>query len=130
MRYSIQHYASALYQALEETAPANQDNVIDRFVEILKKNNDLSYYEAIVAEYEKISKEARGISEAEVTLARDVKVNSDIIDSLNKVVSGQVEIKTQIDESIIGGVIVRVDDTLIDASIRGQLDKLKKGLAS
>ena len=45
-------------------------------------------------------------------------------------ITEKTEIKTRVDESIIGGVVVRVDDTLIDASVRTQLNNLNNNLKS
>jgi F-type H+-transporting ATPase subunit delta len=45
-------------------------------------------------------------------------------------VGKNLELKKKIDESLIGGVTIKVDDTLIDASVKSQLDKLKNTLSN
>ena len=70
----------------------------------------------------------QGISEAKVTVARDVEINSGLMKSLNEIIGNKVEIKKQVDAGIVGGVVVRVDDTLIDASIKTQLENLNQEL--
>lgn len=121
-------YASALFDAVSETAPHDHDKVLDNFVKILAQNGDLGKYDEIDVEFRKLKLSSQGIQEAEVTVAKEVELNHSIITELNKAVSGKIEIKKKIDESIIGGVIVRVDDTLIDASIKTQLNNLNKEL--
>lgn len=128
MRFTKTQYAKALGEALEGTAGNDHDKVIDRFVEVLKQNNDLPAFESIVEEYEKLAKANTGITEAEVTLAQEVKLGSEIIDSLNKAVGEKVELKVKVDKSIVGGIIVRAGDTLIDASVKKQLENLKANL--
>ena len=52
MKYSIQQYALALYQSLQDTAAKDQEKVIDNFIQILKTNQDLPRYEQIIEAYE------------------------------------------------------------------------------
>jgi F-type H+-transporting ATPase subunit delta len=99
-------------------------------VRILAQNGDLGKHEEIDNEFRKLKLESQGIKEAEVTLAKEAQMNHTIIEELNKVVKGKLEIKQKIDESIIGGVVVRVDDTLIDASVKTQLNNLNQSLKS
>ncbi len=128
MKLTTQNYAQALYDAISETSPKDQDKVLDNFVKILAENGDLAKYEEIEAEFKNIEREAKGIKQVDVTFAHDLESNSKIMDQLNKVVEGKVEFKTTVDESIIGGVVVRVDDTLIDGSVKTQLENLNKSL--
>lgn len=128
MRITTTQYAEALYEAINQTSPNDHDLVLDNFVKILAQNDDLAKHAEIEKEYKILEMKARGISQAEITVARDMEVNSLLVDELNKVVAGKVEIKKRVDEGIVGGVVVRVDDTLIDASVRGQLDKLNQSL--
>jgi F-type H+-transporting ATPase subunit delta len=130
MKITSKQYAEALFDAVSETAPHDHDKVLDNFVKILSQNGDLGKYEEIDTEFRKLKLESQGIKEAEVTVAREAEVNNTIIAELNKVVSGKLELKKKIDESIIGGVIVRVDDTLIDASVKNQLNNLNSELKS
>ena len=139
-KITSQQYATALFDAVSETNPKDQDKVLDNFVRILAQNGDLGKYDEIDAEFRKLKLESQGIKEVEVTISREAEMNRGIIEELNTVVrshvgngrdhSLQTDIKTRIDESIIGGVVVRVDDTLIDASVRTQLNNLNQNLKS
>lgn len=129
MKFSVQQYTEALYQTLSETKPSDQEKVINNFIQVLKTNGDLANYEAIIAEYEILDRKVKGIREVEITTAHEVQINSEIIQSLNEAVGSDIELKKKVDESLIGGVVVRVEDTLIDASVRGQLNKLKNNLS-
>jgi F-type H+-transporting ATPase subunit delta len=129
-KITSKQYAEALFDAVAETAPHDHDKVLDNFVKILAQNGDLGKYDDIDSEFRKLKLESQGIKEAEVTVAREAELNHTIIAELNKVVKGKLELKQKIDESIIGGVVVRVDDTLIDASVRNQLNNLNHQLKS
>jgi F-type H+-transporting ATPase subunit delta len=121
-------YAEALYDAVNQTADKDHDKVLDNFVKILATNGDLAKHTEIEAEYHRMEMKEKGIKQAEVTFAKEH--NPKILNDLNKVVAGKVEFKTKLDEGIVGGVIVRVDDTLIDASIKTQLNNLNQSLKS
>ena len=127
-KFTPKDYAQALYDSLHETNPKDHDVVLDNFVKILSQAGDLGKYEAIEKEFKLLEMKQQGISEAKVTVARDVEINSGLMKSLNEIIGNKVEIKKQVDAGIVGGVVVRVDDTLIDASIKTQLENLNQEL--
>ncbi len=125
-KFTPTQYAEALLDAISETAPKDHGKVLDNFVRILAANGDLGLHDKIEAAYRSLQLKRQGIKEAEVTFAREI--NPNIIHELNKVVQGKAEFKTKIDEGIVGGVVVKVDDTLIDASVKTQLHNLNQSL--
>ncbi len=128
MKLTSQQYAQALYDAIHETAPKDHDLIMDRFVQILAQNGDLNKHSEIEAAYKKLEAEAKGFKQAEVTVAREMEINSNLITHLNEIVGNKLEIKQQIDSGIIGGIVMKVDDTLLDASVKTQLNNLNKEL--
>ena len=122
------NYAQALYDAVHETAAKDHDLVLDNFVKILAQNGDLGRYGEIETEYHLIEMEQKGIKQANVTVARDMEMNSGLLDQLNKIVGGKAELKKQVDSSLVGGVVIKIDDTLIDASIKTQLKNINNTL--
>ena len=128
MRYTNLQYAQALYASLQDTNPKDYDQVIENFIAILKANGDLGAYEEIIAVYERYDKEQRGIKEVEVTAAMPTSVNKSLLNELNEIVGKNIEVKQKIDANIIGGVIIKVDDALIDGSVKRQLENLEDSL--
>jgi len=49
---------------------------------------------------------------------------------LQRLTGGRVELTTNVDPSLLGGVVVRLGDRLIDGSVRGRLERLRSRLAS
>jgi F-type H+-transporting ATPase subunit delta len=49
---------------------------------------------------------------------------------LEQLSGGRVELATDVDPSILGGIVVRLGDRLIDGSVRGRLERLRSKLAS
>lgn len=130
MKLTSQQYASALYDAVHETSSKDHDLVLDNFVKVLAQAGDLGKYQEIEKEYKLLEMKEKGISSAEVTTAKDIEINSGLIKQLNEIIGNKVEVKQKVDEGIVGGVIVRVDDTLIDASVKTQLENLNTQLKS
>jgi F-type H+-transporting ATPase subunit delta len=121
-------YAQALLDAVLETNPKDYDIVLDNFVQILSANGDLGKYQEIEAEFSRLEKESKGIKEAQITVAKEMELNAGLLNNLNQIIGSKIEIKQKVDQGIIGGVIVRVDETLIDASIKTQLNNLNQSL--
>ena len=48
--------------------------------------------------------------------------------ALEKQTGSAVEVRTVVDPSIMGGIVTRVGDTVIDGSVRSQLDSLRQAL--
>jgi F-type H+-transporting ATPase subunit delta len=131
MKLTPKQYAQTLYESLQDTAAKDHDRILDNFAEALALNNDTRMLEEIAGEYEKLEKGAKGIKIADVTSARPLEKHAEkeIIERLNKIAGSKVELKKKIDEKILGGVVIKMDDTLIDASVKKSLQELKNDLA-
>jgi F-type H+-transporting ATPase subunit delta len=51
-----------------------------------------------------------------------------LADALNKRLGREIKIVSKVDESLLGGAIIRAGDIVIDGSIQGRLDKLSTTL--
>jgi F-type H+-transporting ATPase subunit delta len=120
---TAENYAKALYDAVSEVRPEDQDKVLDNFLKILVQNGDLKLMPEIETHFESIKNKASGIQEIEVITARE---HPEIIKMVNEHVDKDAVIKHKIDSGLVGGVVVRIDDLLIDGSIKNSLQELKK----
>ena len=50
--------------------------------------------------------------------------------ALEKQIGTAVEVRTVVDPSIVGGIVARVGDTVIDGSVRSRLDSLRQALGN
>jgi F-type H+-transporting ATPase subunit delta len=128
MKFTVKQYAQSLYEVLTDSNPKDHDRVIENFISVLKANDDLSAYEKIVNEVDSLFQTDNETSKIEVTAAHEKSITPSLLKELNKLAKTKAEITTKIDDKIIGGVIIRVDDQLIDASISTQLQNLEKDL--
>lgn len=129
MKFTAKQYAEALFESLREVRPKDQDRVLDNFVKVLAEYGDLKAYDEISKEYQKLEEHAQSIKQVEVTTANPAHSKA-LLAELNRIVGDKIELKEKIDQSIIGGIVVRVDDTLIDASIKNNLNQLRKQIIS
>ncbi|HMM20883.1 MAG TPA: F0F1 ATP synthase subunit delta [Selenomonadales bacterium] len=85
---------------------------------------------AIIREYRALANQARNIAEAEVTTALPLNEaeTKSLATRLSSVSGKNVVLKTRIDSRILGGVIVKIGDKLIDGSVLRQLEALKSAL--
>src|SRR4030042_5657137 len=85
----------------------------------------------ISEEYDRLLNEHYGIINAEVTTAvpLDSKEIERLGQNLEALVGKKVSMDVQVNPDILGGFIARIDDSLIDGSVRNRLAMLKKRLA-
>jgi F-type H+-transporting ATPase subunit delta len=131
MKINNSQYASALYESAKGKSQSEIDELVANFVKILAKNNQIKNVKNILVKFKEIWNRKEGIVEAEV-VSRE-KLNSGMKSEIEKYVekkykAEKVEIIEKVDPGIKGGIIVRVGDEVMDASISGQLKKLKSSL--
>ena len=66
------------------------------------------------------------LAEVRSAIALDPKQTKRLADALSKATGKRVEIKVIIDPSVLGGIIARIGDTVIDGSVRHRLEQLKE----
>lgn len=123
-----EQYAKALFEAIAETNPKDHDKVLDNFVEILRQNGDVAKYPQIEYEFQKLLRASKGIRDVEITIAREMDAK-ELVRNLNNVIGSKADVKTKIDAGIIGGVVVKIGETLIDASVKNSLNNLKRDIS-
>jgi F-type H+-transporting ATPase subunit delta len=85
----------------------------------------------IVAHYQRLTDDAQGVVRARVTTAidPDAQLETKITRTLQEKFGSAVQTTVETDPSIIGGLIVRVGDRVVDDSIRTHLQQLQAALA-
>jgi F-type H+-transporting ATPase subunit delta len=117
--------------ALIEKSLDGVDPLVVNLARILLRRNRTSLGPQIAEAFQELVDEAKGISHAlvisAVTLSDDDR--SSVQKRLEDLTGGSVVMATEVDESIIGGIIVRIGDRLIDGSTKSKLQALKTELA-
>ncbi len=130
MRLNSKQFAQALYEAVSQVKPAEQEKVLDRFVKVLAEEGALNLWPEIERELTLLFGKASGKEAAELVTAREeVKINTGLVEALNVAAKKKLEISRTADQELIGGVVLKTDDLIFDASVKTQLSKLKSELS-
>lgn len=111
------------------------DNRLDdkaiNLVKQLADNSRLSILPEIASLYEVLKDDAEGAIEALVTSAKKLtkKEQEAIAKALKKRLGRDVKITAKVDQSILGGAIIRAGDLVIDGSIQGRLRSMTQVLS-
>ena len=111
------------------------DNVTEsvrNFLMILAANRRLSLLPEIAALFNTYRADFERTVDIEVTSAYELtdEQQQKLAQALSTKLERQVSLAASMDKSLIGGVIVRTGDMVIDASVRGKLTKLADALGS
>ena len=101
-------------------------------VYLLVTRGGLSMAGDIADEYQRLLDSYHGIERAEVITAilLDDEDKQRLEERLGAVVGKKVVLKSEVDSSLIGGIIARIGDKLLDGSTRSKLEALKRELVS
>ena len=102
------------------------------FVALLAGNKRLSALSAISELYEMLKAEREQSVDVKITSAFEVTTDqvNNLADALKKRLDRQVNIESEVDQSLIGGLIIHAGDIVIDGSVRGKLAKLAETMSS
>lgn len=100
------------------------------FLKLLVEKRREDLIPAIESEYTQLADDARGVVRALVKTA--VEMSSEetarLAEVISRITGKTALLSTEVDPSIIGGVVVRIADTVIDGSIWGQLCAIRERL--
>lgn len=101
-----------------------------RFLEVLIRRKRFELLPAVAAEFEQIADEAAQTARAHVRVARPLAEpeRAALESRLARVLGRAVVLDVKEDPTLIGGIVVRVGDQVLDASVARQLERLKEKL--
>ena len=104
---------------------------VGNFIKLLSEYNRLDVLPEIADLFDSYRAEEESTVEAEVISATALSdaQKTDIASGLKKRLGRDVTLQCSIDESLIGGAIIRAGDLVIDGSITSQLNKLGQALS-
>ena len=116
---------------LIDRALGSVDVLRRNFVYLLVERGRLDLFGQVVREFRSMMLEHQGIAEATVTTAVPIgDAEADrIAGLLGRMVNKKIVLQREVDPSIIGGVVARVGDRLINGSVAGRLASLRQQLA-
>jgi len=114
-----------------ERAVTGAEPVFMNFLEALIERHRMPAIFRIQARYEVLWEDERDLLPVEVTSAveLDKAIVSSIGDRIGEQTKRTVELSSKVDPDILGGIVLRVGNVVLDASIRNRLEQLRKQVA-
>jgi F-type H+-transporting ATPase subunit delta len=105
---------------------------VENLIQLLLRRGRIEELPRVAAEFRRLDDDRQGIIRATATSAApltpdDVRV---LTARLEQSTGGRIALDVQVDPSVLGGLVVRVGDRLIDGSVRGRLERLRNKLVS
>jgi F-type H+-transporting ATPase subunit delta len=119
--------ANILTAIIERTNPAP---LLRNFLLLLLENDRLRQLDLIYDHYERLANEELQRVVAQVTTAveLDPEERRAVTQKIAHMTHKEVILETHVDPSLLGGLVVRVNNTILDGSLRGQLARMRQEL--
>jgi F-type H+-transporting ATPase subunit delta len=117
-------------EALKRTVEGAEE-IFTSFLELLIEEHRMPVIFRIRNRYEVLWDEANRLLPVEVTSAveLDEQTVAAIGERIREQTGQNVELSSHVDSDILGGIVLRVGNSILDASIRNRLDQLRKQVA-
>lgn len=119
-------------KAFAEVSGDALSNDFINFIQVLADNKRLELLSEIAEQYYALKSQLEKTVDVEVTTAyaltdaEQQKLSKALASKLERA----VELTSHVDESLLGGVLIRAGDTVIDGTVRGRLEKLAETLTA
>jgi F-type H+-transporting ATPase subunit delta len=102
------------------------------FITLLAENRRLALLPEILAQFEQLKANQQKSVDIDVTTAfeLDEQQQQKLTQAIGAKLGRDVKMTTQVDKSILGGVVIRSADLVIDGSVRARLAKLTEAMSS
>ena len=115
---STEEKKQGLDKALE-----GEDDVVRNFLAVLIENHRMPALFRIRRELDAMWREVNKLLPVQVTSAVELD------EAVTRQIGRKVELTTNVDPDVLGGIVLRVGNSILDASIRTRLDRLRKQVA-
>ena len=106
----------------------NFNQLVKNFFSILIMKKRIFFLDQIIESFLKLISTKRG--EIAANLISPKKIDEETVLNIEKEISknikGSIKLKSKIDESLIGGIVIQIGSLMIDTSIKNKLQKYKK----
>jgi F-type H+-transporting ATPase subunit delta len=124
--FSVKEKKDGLARAVTGASPA-----FENFLQALIERHRMPAIFRIRTEFETLWEEERRLLPVHVTSAVDLDRST--VESLGKRIGQQidreVQVSSEVDPDILGGIVLRVGNVVLDASIKNRLEQLRKQVA-
>ena len=106
------------------------DAISLNFMDMVFENHREIFIKDMVRNFLDLCRKDKGVVSAKLTTAGEIdkEGKANLSDVLKKAFNSKIELEEILDEDIIGGFVLRVDDQELDASVSNQLSQIKRTL--
>ncbi len=124
--FSTQEKKEGLGRVLDDA-----DEALVNFLEMLVENHRMPAIFRINRQYEELWQEENKLLPVHITSAieLDEETVQHIGDTIGEQTGKRVDLSSRVDPDILGGIVLRVGNSILDASIRNRLNRLRKHVA-
>ncbi|MGH2854768.1 MAG: ATP synthase F1 subunit delta [Solirubrobacteraceae bacterium] len=107
------------------------DERLLNFLKLLIENHRMPVVFRVRREYERLWEEHNRLLPVEITsaIALDDATTGQVAERIGQSTGRRVALATRVDPDILGGIVVRVGNSILDASIRSRLEQLRRQVA-
>ena len=124
--FSTEEKKQGLDRAIEGAEP-----IVRNFLELLVEKHRMPALFRIRREYDRLWEREHEL--LPVTITSAVELDADTVRSIGDAIGRQtgqrVELTAKVDPDVLGGLVVRVGNSILDASIRNRLENLRRSVA-
>jgi ATP synthase F1 delta subunit len=112
-------------------AVSGTDAIFDNFLELLIEKHRMPAVFRVRRELDRLWQRENQLLPVEVTSAIELDTGTvkQIGDRIGEQTGQKIELSAKVEPDILGGIVVRVGNSIIDASIRARLEQLRKQVA-
>ena len=126
------YFSSAEKRDAISVAVSGAEHELVNFLELLAEKHRMPAIFQIRRRFDELWSEAK--KRLEVTLTSAVELDSDVVDKVGAEIERQtdreIDMTSDVDPEILGGLVLKVGNRVLDASLRSKLEKLRKEVAS
>lgn len=129
MKFNPKQYAQTLLELAEGATKKEIPALVEQFVQFLVRTRQWRLAEGVLGQIQDLVRAEEGKVKVVVESANRIEKHTrqHILDFLRKT-EDEVEFEEKIDPTVLGGVKLRLNDLLVDATLAGQLDRLRQQL--
>jgi F-type H+-transporting ATPase subunit delta len=118
--------ASKKLEVIHEVFGKEFQKVSENFIRIITVQRREEYLPMIASHFIQMHKDAQGIKVATIKTAAklDAKMQKKIVDMLQKQTGSKIELDEEVNEELLGGFVLTVDNKEIDTTIKSKLVRL------
>ncbi len=125
------YFSSAEKKEGLDRAVQGADEILDNFLRVLIDNHRMPLIFRVRRDYDAMWEEENRLLPVQVTSAieLDEGLVSDIGDRIAEATGREVSLAAHVEPDILGGLVLRVGNSILDASVRNRLEGLRREVA-